>query len=104
MLPEVLLDHGLEPLRAPRAGQELPGERERLVHDRAVVVAEPDPETGPLRVSLAAVPRLADGGLERPDRLAPGALDPARLRVADGDGEDGLRVAQANLARGHRGP
>ena len=103
MLPEVLLDHGLEPLRAPRAGQDLPGDRERFVHDRAVAVAEPDPETGPLRVSLAAVPRLADGGLERADRLAPGALDPGASASPTATGRT-VRVAQANLARGHRGP
>ena len=104
VLRDVLLGHGLEPLRPRRAGQDPSRDRQGLVDRGARLGREPDAEPRPLVVVLveAAVPLGPHRRLERADRLVARPLDPERLGVADGNREHRLRVPRTDLARQDR--
>ena len=96
---EVLLAERLDPLPPRRVrAEDLPRERERLVHDGALLRGEDDLDALPPLVVAVARRTFPGGLLERAHRLRPRPRDPVRLRIAEGQGQDDLRPARAHLA------
>ncbi len=95
---EVLLAERLDPLpfRWVRT-EDLPGERERLVHDGALLRSEGEIDTLP-RLVVAVARRTPPGDLlEGAYRLRPRPCNPHRLGVANSQGQDDLRLPRAHL-------